>query len=287
VARAGEPGCDRGWGYLIDKLVADGVARTRVERVFRDPRVEPFTGLYFSLAPRESSARYRAFLRPASVALARRCRMRHADALEAAAAAHGVPASVLAAILYIESGCGQNTGSEVVLHRLARLAMANEPENVRANIERLAELTTDADGGLERRVRERARYLEDTFYPEVRAMFALADRLGIDPLAVVGSPSGAFGYPQFLPTNYLRYGVDANGDGRVSLYDARDAAASCANYLAGRGWRRMLTEAERRAVLWQYNRSEPYVDTVLALARRIAEPPSTSVRRGGRERRRG
>src|SRR5262249_38679370 len=79
------------------------------------------------------------------------------------------------------------------------------------------------------------RSLEDRFYPEVRATFALADRLGIDPLALRGSGSGAFGYPQFLPTNYLRYGTDGDGDGVVDLYDSRDAAASCANYLAAQG----------------------------------------------------
>jgi membrane-bound lytic murein transglycosylase B len=263
---------ERGWGYLVDRLVADGVERARAERAFADPRIAPFTGLYFSLAPRESQARYRGFFQPGSLALARGCRARWADELEAASRAHGVPASVLAAILHVESGCGRNTGSEVVLHGLARLAMANEPENLEANVERLAGRGEGRDAGVERKVRERARYLEDTFYPEVRGTFELADRLGLDPLDLRGSGSGAFGYPQFLPTSYLRFGVDADGDGRVSLYDPSDATASCANYLAQHGWRPSLTEAERRAVLWRYNRSDAYIDTVLGLARRIETP---------------
>ncbi|MEW6268401.1 MAG: hypothetical protein AB1689_03785, partial [Thermodesulfobacteriota bacterium] len=41
----------RGWEYLVEKLVADGVDRRRVERAFGDPRVEPFTGLDFGLRP--------------------------------------------------------------------------------------------------------------------------------------------------------------------------------------------------------------------------------------------
>jgi peptidoglycan lytic transglycosylase B len=264
-----------GWGYLIDKLVDDGVPRARAERVFADRRVPPFDGLGFSLAPRESHARYRWFLRPASVALARSCRERYATAFEAAEREYGVPASTLAALLHVETACGRNTGSSVVFHRLARLAMANEPANLRMNVARLA--GPNPDPAVVERVRERARYLEDTFYPEVRALFVIADRLDIDPLDIRGSDSGAFGYPQFLPTSYLRDGVDADGDGRVSLYDHADAVASCAKYLVGHGWRPGMSRAERRTVIWHYNRSDAYVDTVLALAERIAAPAPPPV----------
>jgi membrane-bound lytic murein transglycosylase B len=56
-----------------------------------------------------------------------------------------------------------------------------------------------------------------------------------------------------------------------------DAAASCARFLAGNGWRRDLSLAERRRVLWQYNRSDAYIDTVLALQ----SPGSTSLKAAG------
>jgi membrane-bound lytic murein transglycosylase B len=100
-----------------------------------------------------------------------------------------------------------------------------------------------------------------------------------------GSGSGAFGYPQFLPTSYLRYGTDGDGDGIVDLYDSRDAAASCANYLASHGWKTATSDAQRRAVIWRYNHSAPYVDTVLTLAGRIerASPaPAPRVRAAAR-----
>ena len=116
-------------------------------------------------------------------------------------------------------------------------------------------------------MRARAKYLEDTFYPEVRAAFALAGQLGVDPLDLRGSASGAIGCPQFLPSSYLRYGIDGGGDGRIDPYDVADAAASCANFLAAHGWQGNLSERARRTVLWQYNRSDAYVDTVLRLAR--------------------
>jgi membrane-bound lytic murein transglycosylase B len=272
----------RGWAYLIDKLVSDGLPRDRVLRVFEDPRMPPFDGLGFSVSPREPHSMYRGFLSASSITAARRCRTEHAEILETAEQAHGVPASVVAAVLFVETGCGRNTGGSLVVHRLARLAMANEPVNLEENIDRLC---TAGDGVAEERVRARARYLEDTFYPEVRAAFELADRMGIDPLGLRGSPSGAIGVPQFLPSNYFRYGIDGDADGRVDLFDSGDAAASCANYLASHGWRADLTESGRRAVMHRYNRSDAYVDAVLALARWIERPglPAPVVARGRRK----
>jgi membrane-bound lytic murein transglycosylase B len=228
----------------------------------------PFDGLSFQLAPHEGRSRYRMLQSAASVRAARLCRARHAGAFAAAEAREGVPASVVAAIVHVESSCGRATGGQSVLHRLARLAMANEPANLAANIRRHA--GTPPDPAIAEQVRARAQYLDDTFYPEVRGLFTMAEELKLDPLTVRGSAAGAFGFPQFLPTSYLRYGVDGNGDGRVSLFDMDDAAASCARFLAANGWRPGLTLAEERRVLWQYNRSDAYIDTILALHRQIA-----------------
>lgn len=269
-----------GWDYLVDKLVADGVDRRRVLRAFTDPRVEPFTGLDFGLYPREPRSLYRGFTRPASIALARRCRAKHAETLRAAEREFGVSGSVVAAIIHIESGCGRNTGSHVVLYRLARLAMANEPANVRRNVIRHTRGARSPDE-IERLTRERARYLENTFYPEVLATFQIADKLDIDPLGIRGSGSGAFGIPQFLPRSYLSYAVDGNGDGRITLYDPEDAIPSCANYLAAHGWRPGLTRAQQRRVIWHYNRSDSYIDAVLAVAERLG--PLGGTRTASRE----
>lgn len=268
----------RGWGYLVDKLIHDGVPAERVRRVFDDPRVPPFTDLYFSITPHESPAMYRRFLRPTSVAAACRCRMRHADEFESAAKERGVPANLLAAIIYVESGCGRNTGRQEILPRLARLAMANAPDNLERNVDRVSD---DAAA----KVRARAKYLEDTFYPEVRATFTIAERLGVDPLDIRGSGGGAFGNPQFLPTSYLEHGVDADGDGKVRLDDMSDAAASCAEYLVGHGWKPGLSTARQRNVIWGYNHSTAYIDAVLTLAARVDRPsPVVQASRAPRKR---
>jgi membrane-bound lytic murein transglycosylase B len=262
----------RGWGYLVEKLTHDGFDRERVSLLFADERVPPFSGLRFSLRPREPRSMYRGFLTSSSVAQARSCRARYDVALEEAEAKHGVPASVVAAILHVETACGRNTGNSRILPALARLAMAAEPANLAVNIESHTGVAYPASAEDAQPTVARGRRLEEMFYPEVRGTLEIAERMGIDPLEMRGSGSGAFGMPQFLPTSYLRYGRDGNGDGRVSLYDPEDAIFSCASYLEGHGWREGLTLREKREVIWHYNHSPAYVDTVLSLATRIDAP---------------
>ena len=176
--------------------------------------MESFRGLAFSLDPTEHRSLYRGFLRSDSVARARSCRIEHDRALRAAELRFGVPAGVVGAIMHVESQCGRNTGRRRVLPQLAKLAMSNDPENVRWNIDRHTDgVPARRRAAIEARVRARAADLERTFYPEVVATFRVAARNGIDPLAITGSGAGAFGLTQFLPSSYLRFAVDGDGDG--------------------------------------------------------------------------
>jgi membrane-bound lytic murein transglycosylase B len=59
----------------------------------------------------------------------------------------------------------------------------------------------------------------------------------IEPEAMTGSWAGAMGQTQFMPSNYLKYAVDFNRDGRTDIWkNTGDALASIANYLKGFGW---------------------------------------------------
>jgi membrane-bound lytic murein transglycosylase B len=59
----------------------------------------------------------------------------------------------------------------------------------------------------------------------------------LDPLAIKGSYAGAMGAPQFMPSNYRRYAVDADADGRIDLWSNwADVCASVGNYLKEHGW---------------------------------------------------
>ena len=66
-----------------------------------------------------------------------------------------------------------------------------------------------------------------------------------------GSYAGAMGAPQFMPSNYRRYAVDADADGRIDLWNNwSDVCASVGNYLKEHGWNAgepVLSEATVRA----------------------------------------
>ena len=59
---------------------------------------------------------------------------------------------------------------------------------------------------------------------------------------ILGSSYGAMGQPQFMPSNYIKYGYDLNNDGEVDLWNNEgDTLASIANFLNSNGWEKNLT----------------------------------------------
>lgn len=59
----------------------------------------------------------------------------------------------------------------------------------------------------------------------------------IDAASMTGSWAGAMGHPQFMPSSYLKYAKDFDGDGRTDIWRSTpDALASIANYLKESGW---------------------------------------------------
>lgn len=75
------------------------------------------------------------------------------------------------------------------------------------------------------------------FRKEVLAALEMVEKRGVDPRTMRSSWAGALGQPQFLPSSYLRYAVDGDGDGRADIWNSQaDTLASIANYLAAHGW---------------------------------------------------
>ncbi len=71
------------------------------------------------------------------------------------------------------------------------------------------------------------------------ALAEMVERGLADQTQLRSSWAGALGQPQFMPDVYLSTAVDWDGDGHRDIWTNRgDVAASIANYLAGRGWRR-------------------------------------------------
>jgi membrane-bound lytic murein transglycosylase B len=126
-------------------------------------------------------------------------------AADAAAARYGVPAEILAAIWGMESNYGSNTG----------------------DIPTIAALATQ---GFEGRREAWAR-------TQLLAALRILQNGDISPAQMIGSWAGAMGQTQFLPSNFLAYAVDADGDGRRDIWGSiPDVMASTANFLARSGW---------------------------------------------------
>ena len=254
----------RGWGYLVAKLREDGLQETLIRALYEDHRMPRFTPIYFSPAPVEPKRIYRPFLSNSRIQIGIVCLRKYAQAFQTAEQTHGVDRFVTAAILLVETQCGKNTGRSRILYRLSRLASVLDPENIERNLKRWKK----EDSSLTRTdLLQRGRYLEKSFYPEIHALLEIGEQRNINVLEVRGSSAGAFGISQFLPSSYLHFAVDGNGDEVVSLYTPADAIWSTANYLAQSGWHNELPENKQREVIWKYNRSQAYISTVLDIAR--------------------
>ena len=106
---------------------------------------------------------------------------------------------------------------------------------------------------------------------ELVSLFILSRKNTTHPLSIKGSWAGAFGLCQFIPSSFLTYGVDGNGDGMVNLFQFADAMASVANYLHMNGWENHHPEKSRKAI-WTYNHCDNYVQAVIAYAKAIGKP---------------
>lgn len=122
-----------------------------------------------------------------------------------AAARYAVPPEVLVAIWGMESNYGGNYGSTPTVDALATLGV---------------------DGRREAFARR-----------ELLAALTIIDQGDVDREHMIGSWAGAMGQTQFIPTSFLAYAVDADGDGKRDIWGSMaDVMASTANFLGRSGW---------------------------------------------------
>ncbi len=88
-----------------------------------------------------------------------------------------------------------------------------------------------------------------------------------------GSWAGAFGQCQFMPSSFLKYAVDFDGDGKRDIwYTQADVFASIANYLHSEGWEPdegMEEGSNNFKVLLKWNRSRYFATAIGKLAKEI------------------
>lgn len=256
----------RGWDYLAGQLKKAGVKESDISAIYQSQHMPRFTLIPFKVKPKEPSTIYASFNRDSFAQLGAMFIEEYDREFDKMEHTYNVPREVVTAILVVETQIGKHTGRELVVHRLSRLAAVLDPNNIQENYRRLS--AADSTVTLED-VKGRGRYLEDTFLPEIPAIIEISKRNNVNIFHIEGSSAGAFGIPQFLPSAFLKYGVDGDGDGHVSLFNKVDALWSAGNYLAQFGYSPALPYAERRKVIWEYNRSDAYIDTVLRLSARI------------------
>jgi lytic murein transglycosylase len=158
---------------------------------------------------------------------------------------YGVPGEVLVAIWGLETDFGVNTGKFPTLRSLATLAY-----DCRRS---------------------------DQFRGELMDALRIVDRGDLTAPEMKGAWAGEIGQTQFMPSSWIKYAVDFDGNGRRDLMrSAPDVLASTANYLASYGWKRgkdWQPGSPNFEVLQQWNKSEVYARTIAYFATQLSHAP--------------
>ena len=225
--RAGaERTSQRGVPYAVNEEVmrwSDELAQRRgldpdwVRRAVGRAQLLPTVARLMQPAPPGTAKNWRAyrsrFIDPVRIAAGVRFWQDNQDPLQRAEQVYGVPAEIVVAILGVETLYGQQMGNFRVIDALATLAF-NFPQS-------------------HPRAAERSAY----FRGELEHFLVLQAQRKADPLAPLGSYAGAMGMPQFMPSSWLRWAVDFDGDNQIDLAASpADVIGSVANYFKSYGW---------------------------------------------------
>lgn len=176
-----------------------------------------------------------------------------------------VDKEVTVAILLIESRFGENIGKYRVVPTLASIALMDSPDNLRKNCDSFREMDPELScEWIENRSRTKAEWA----YQELKCFLNIIRQEKIDPLEVFGSHAGAMGMAQFIPSSYLNYALSEEGFEKW-LLSREEAIFSIGNYLKSHGWTRNLPIQKKKQILFNYNRSGPYVETVMKVSQKI------------------
>jgi len=185
-----------------------------------------------------------------TIVRARAAASTHADLLERVKKEYGVPPSVMVSIWGIESNFGQFIGVRPIVTALATLAYdARRPA---------------------------------LFRSELFAALSIVDRGLVSLPDLRGSWAGAMGQPQFMPSSYLKYAVDFDGDGKANIWTSEgDIFASMANYLKMAGWNASETWGREvripRAAMTRIDRTVPMRAIGCRAVREMTEPRPLSA----------
>jgi membrane-bound lytic murein transglycosylase B len=265
------------WSPLIDRLVADDFDETTVRTLFSRAEVtfEPsaMSSKLKELIERDPSdnpkAFYEGFLKENVITQAHSYLQENTELLENISNKYCVPKEIIVSILLVETNLGDSVGGKRAFNTLASMALSTDLETIRPYLPK--RLINPRNEDFARTI---CRQKADWAYTELKALILYAYQSGFDPLTFLGSIYGAMGLCQFLPSNILPYGVDADNDGRIDLFTKADALYSIANYLREHGWKCTMDKGSQRKVILLYNKSSIYANTVLAVAQKLKNKPN-------------
>jgi membrane-bound lytic murein transglycosylase B len=185
-------------------------------------------------------AAYRArFIEPVRLRAGQRFWEANRETLARAETEFGVPASLIVGVIGVETLYGQHTGNFRVIDALTTLAFdfpASHP---------------------------RAAARTEFFRSELEQFLSLTERTATDPLTYLGSYAGAMGWPQFMPSSWVKYAIDFDADGKVDLFNSQaDVIGSVANYFKAFGWQPGMPT--HYPVRFDPNQSKEDFETLLA-----------------------
>ncbi|MGC9195386.1 MAG: lytic murein transglycosylase [Syntrophobacteraceae bacterium] len=251
---------------LQGRLVREGFSRRMVARAFRSAPAPMFHLVCSTMKTGGLPPDYSHFLAPSQIEATRCFIEYHRNCFLEEKAEYGVEPEIIAALFLVETHFGSFTGKTPTLAVFSTFALMYRKDNRDKVWRSISPQDRLAWGraAFDKKLLDRSAWA----YKELRALFELEEKCGMKVEGLRGSYMGAIGWPQFLPTSLLKYGVDGNGDGRIDLNNAADAIFSTANYLRAYGWCEAKTRSQKEAVIFNYNHSGPYVQTVLAIAKR-------------------
>lgn len=251
---------------LVDRLIKDGLDKEFLFPLFLDSRAEPIQSrLTISLMTREIPEIYAKFLTFEAILLAKSFLREHRRILNEMERKFDVEKEIAVAILLVESRFGENIGKHRVIPTLASIAVMNSTDNLLRNYSTIWEANPEISyDWIENVANRRANWA----YKELKHFLEIIRSEEMDPLEIYGSVAGALGMPQFIPSSYKAYAMKKNSF-KDWLYDVEGAIFSIGNYLQSHGWKRGLTRSQQKKLLWHYNRSEPYGETILQVAQRL------------------
>lgn len=272
---ASQPALSSHYNSLFSHLEQAGFQCKDIQELFQDPRVEYYGDIAFSLYQPPAMDNYSSiyFHTDNEAYEINEFIDRYGEQLKEAEQRYGVGLEAIVAVLFVETKIGKIVGKYSVFNVLSSLAVADSPESL-ARIENHVNehyhyLNYDGRQDLINIYQERAIRKSFRARAEFTSLMQLHFDSHIDILELPGSYAGAFGYPQFMPSNVTRYGIDGDNDGIIDLYNYTDAIMSVGNFLSKKGWTED-TDRQQRALL-RYNNSRVYVANVLETANSIRE----------------